>query len=838
MIHIRGAHEHNLKHIDVDIPHNALTVITGLSGSGKSSLAFDTLFAEGQRRFVESLSAYARQFLGVMQKPRIDRIEGLSPAIAIEQRNTGTSMRSTVGTSTDIYDYVRLLYAHIGTPHCPTCGSAIAPQTLEDILATLSELPHGTRIEILAPLIHGMKGEHKNILARARTQGFARVRVDGKVYHVEDVPPLSRYRIHTIEAVVDRLVCKDDMRTRLADSLETALRMGKKRVIVTCHDTSGTPREILFSQEYACPNGHEHSGFEQLAPRLFSFNSPYGACPVCHGLGVSMKDFSTPCPACNGTRLKPYSCAVTVRDITIPTLVNMSLHEVNNFIASMALSSYEETIVGNVCKEITSRLRFLIDVGIGYLTLGRRSNTLSGGEAQRIRLASQIGTGLTGVLYVLDEPSIGLHARDNSKLLRTLHALRDLGNTVVVVEHDEETMRAADYLVDLGPGAGIHGGNVLYQGPPNGLTDTSHSLTAAFLNGTRSIRIPERKPVTSTTPRLTLHNVSHNNLAHITASFPLGVCTCVTGVSGSGKSSLVTETLLPAVNSILYDSDQHSGAHDSLTGVEHLDKIIVVDQAPIGRTPRSNPATYTGVFTHIRQLFASLPEARARGYSAGRFSFNTPDGRCETCDGNGIIQIEMHFLPDVYVTCETCNGKRFTQETLDITYRGKSIADVLDMTVEEALDLFSRVPKITHILHTLCDVGLEYIHLGQHATTLSGGEAQRVKLANELAKRATGRTLYLLDEPTTGLHFADVEKLLDVIRKLVDRKNTVIIIEHNMDVIKCADFIIDLGPGGGADGGNVIAQGTPEDVACVPDSDTGHYLTHVLKNALHSTHAA
>lgn len=848
MIKIRGAREHNLKNIDVDIPHNALVVVTGLSGSGKSSLAFDTLFAEGQRRFVESLSAYARQFLGVMQKPRLDHIEGLSPAIAIEQRNTGTGIRSTVGTSTDIYDYVRLLYAHIGVPHCPDCGSEITPQTREEITDTIMHLPTNARIEILAPVIRGVKGEHKNILERIQRQGFVRVRVDGTTHRIEDVPKLARHKRHTIEVVVDRIVLKDGIRSRIADSLETALGIGDGRVIVSPRNASSGKNadsnaamqegDMLFSQQYACPQCDAQYDFEELAPRMFSFNSPYGACATCHGLGVSMRDFSSPCPACHGARLKPYSCAVTVRDVSIVDFVQMHLQDAHDFIKGIDLTSHEQHVVGEVCKEIVTRLRFLNDVGIGYLTLERRSNSLSGGEAQRIRLASQIGTGLTGVLYVLDEPSIGLHARDNEKLLQTLTHLRDLGNTVVVVEHDEETIRSADYIIDLGPGAGMHGGNLIYQGEVEKLYSVKESHTAAFLTGAREIAIPERKKVTKNTPQLSIHDVTHNNLKKVTASFPLGVCTCVTGVSGSGKSSLVTETLLPALRKELYDSDTHPGAYKKMTGTDYIDKVIVVDQSPIGRTPRSNPATYTGVFTHIRNLYADLPESRARGYSSGRFSFNKAGGRCEACEGNGIIKIEMHFLPDVYVTCEACGGRRYTQETCDIRYRGKSIADVLDMTVEEAYDFFSRVPKIKKILKTLKDVGLGYIHLGQHATTLSGGEAQRVKLSNELAKRATGRTLYILDEPTTGLHFADVDKLLQVIRRLVDRHNTIIIIEHNMDVIKCADYIIDLGPDGGAYGGEIVAQGTPEEVAGGSEYATGIFLSRVLKHARRAENAA
>jgi excinuclease ABC subunit A len=847
MIKIRGAREHNLKNIDVDIPHNALVVITGMSGSGKSSLALDTLFAEGQRRFVESLSAYARQFLGLMQKPRVDQITGLSPAIAIEQRNTSTGLRSTVGTSTEIYDYLRLLYAHIGVPHCPECGEEIRAQTAEEIINSLLSLPEKTRVEILAPVVRGKKGEHKDVLKRAKRSGFVRVRVDGTTWLIDEVPPLERYYRHSIEIVVDRLVIKDSVRTRLADSVETALGHGNGRIIVS-RPSPGTesqkgwqplqPGDIMFSQAYACSRCETNYEFDALAPRLFSFNSPYGACSTCHGLGIDFSDFTRNCPDCDGTRLKPYSRSVSVRDMTIVTLTGMPIERIKDFIGHLELTEEETKIVGEVCREISLRLQFLIDVGLGYITLSRRSGSLSGGEAQRIRLASQIGTGLTGVLYVLDEPTIGLHARDNEKLLQTLEHLRNLNNTVVVVEHDAAAIRRSDYIIDLGPGAGTHGGTVVFQGPLKDLLKHPKSKTAAYLNGTLYIDVPERRTVTRQTKYLQLNGAVHNNLKNIDVKFPLGLFTCVTGVSGSGKSSLITDTLLPALRQHLYNSDDHAGSYKNLKGLDKVDKVIVVNQSPIGRTPRSNPATYTGVFTHIRDLFSGLPEAKVRGYRPGRFSFNVSGGRCEACTGTGVKKIEMHFLPDVYVTCESCRGKRYNKETLEVLYRGKSIADILDMTIREAHDFFSRVPSIRKILQTLCDVGLEYIKLGQHATTLSGGEAQRVKLSNELAKRETGQTVYILDEPTTGLHFADIEKLLNVLQRLVKTGNTVIVIEHNLDVIKCADYIIDLGPEGGDKGGQLVIAGTPETVAEMHGSYTGQFLAQVLQDHRERTRRA
>ncbi len=847
MIQIRGAQEHNLKNIDVDIPHNALVIITGLSGSGKSSLALDTLFAEGQRRFVESLSTYARQFLGLMQKPRVGHITGLSPAIAIEQRNTSTGLRSTVGTLTEIYDYLRLLYAHIGIPHCPSCGSAITPQTTEEIISSILALPSGTRIEVLAPVIRGQKGEHKDVFTRAQRAGFVRVRVDGSSFLLDELPPLKRHFRHSIEIVIDRLVIKEGLRTRLADSVETALAQGSGRIIVARPDQNHEKKpvwkplhegDLLFSRAFSCSECETNYEFEPLAPRLFSFNSPYGACNSCHGLGINLRDWSSDCPDCAGSRLKPYSCAVRLRDTSIVELTGMPISAIKDFTDRINLTSQEEKIVGEVCREITQRLQFLLDVGLGYITLSRRSGSLSGGEAQRIRLASQIGTGLTGVLYVLDEPTIGLHARDNEKLLGTLEHLRDLHNTVVVVEHDAAAMQRADYIIDMGPGAGILGGELMFQGSYPDLLKHPESLTAAYLNGDRSIAIPAKRPVSSKTPRIRLCGASLNNLKQLDIGFPIGVFTCVTGVSGSGKSSLITDTLLPVLKKYLYNSDAVTGPYDSIHGLEHVDKVIVVNQSPIGRTPRSNPATYTGVFNHIRDLFSSLPEAKVRGYKPGRFSFNVRGGRCEACGGTGVKKIEMHFLPDVYVTCEMCKGKRYNKETLEVTYRGLSIADILDMSIRESYDFFSRVPAIQSIMQTLCDVGLDYIKLGQHATTLSGGEAQRVKLSNELAKRQTGRTVYILDEPTTGLHFADIDKLLNVLQRLVDSGNTVIVIEHNLDVIKCADYLLDLGPEGGDLGGRLIAEGSPEMVAAVKQSYTGQFLKQVFQAHVHASRRA
>ena len=839
MIQIRGAREHNLKNIDVDIPHHQLAVVTGLSGSGKSSLALDTLFAEGQRRFVESLSAYARQFLGLMQKPRVDHITGLAPAIAIEQRNTSTGLRSTVATSTEIYDYLRLLFAHLGVPHCPHCGSAIEPQTTDEILSSILGLPEGTRIEVLAPVIRGKKGLHSDVFRKAKREGYVRARVDGTTYALNEVPELGRHKMHTIEIVVDRLVVKEGIRSRLADSVETALRLGDERLIVSRPGEARgrkpesrwmplQPGDLLFSKAYACTNCEQPVEFEPLAPRLFSFNSPYGACHECHGLGVSLRDFSSVCPACEGARLRAYSRAVTVRGATIIELTGWSVSECLRFLNELGLTDMERHIVGEVCKELGARMQFLEDVGLGYLTLSRRSGSLSGGEAQRIRLASQIGTGLTGVLYVLDEPSIGLHARDNEKLLTTLEHLRDLGNTVVVVEHDAETIRRADYVIDLGPGAGAHGGEVVYQGPFEGLLECHESLTAAYLRGDCVIRPPEKRRKAGKTGWLSIVDAALHNLQHITARFPLGLLTCVTGVSGSGKSSLVTDTLLPALRNELYDSVDQPGPYTRLIGLEHVDKVIVVDQSPIGRTPRSNPATYTGVMTHIRKLYAGLPESRVRGYKVGRFSFNVPGGRCDACEGEGEVKVEMQFLADVFVPCDQCDGKRFKPQVLEVKYKGRSIDQVLDLTVREALAFFGTSPKVLRRLQVLDEIGLGYLRLGQPATTLSGGEAQRIKIASHLSSHSGERILYILDEPTTGLHFDDIAKLLAAFRKLLNAGHSLLVIEHNLDVIKTADWVVDLGPEGGDEGGAIVAAGTPEQVAEIETSHTGRHLRDVL----------
>ena len=836
MIQIRGAKEHNLKNIDVDIPHNKLVVITGLSGSGKSSLAFDTLFAEGQRRFVESLSAYARQFLGLMQKPRVDHITGLSPAIAIEQRNRSTGLRSTVGTSTDIYDYLRLLYAHIGVPHCPNCGKKISPQTTEEIINSILKLPEKSKIQILAPVVSGRKGEHKDILKKAKRSGFVRVRINGNISLIENAAISDKNKKHSIEIVVDRIIVKPGIRTRLADSVETALRIGNDKIIVATENKkieklrSLQPGDILFSKAFACEFCDSNFEFDRLAPRIFSFNSPYGMCKTCHGLGIDLSHWAdfAPCPECNGARLKPYSRAVTVRGKNIVDFTNLSIDKCYDFINQLNLSIEEHKIVGEVCKEISQRLKFLIDVGLGYISLARRSGSLSGGEAQRIRLASQIGTGLTGVLYVLDEPTIGLHMRDNEKLLATLTHLRDLGNTVVIVEHDAETIMKADYLIDLGPGAGVHGGSVIHQGSINKLLRNKKSLTAAYLNGERAIHVPEKRRKINKKNMLTLTGAAHNNLKNITVKIPLGLLTCVTGVSGSGKSSLINDTLYPILNKYFYRAVKEPLAYKSIEGLKYIDKVIEIDQSPIGRTPRSNPATYTKVFDEVRKLFGQLPEAKIRGYKPGRFSFNVKGGRCETCKGAGVQVIEMNFLPDVHVLCNECQGKRYNRETLEVRYKGKSINDVLNMTINMAVEFFENIPSIIQKLKILQDVGLGYLTLGQSSTTISGGEAQRVKLASELSKKDTGKTLYILDEPTTGLHFEDVRVLLGVLNKLIGKGNTVIVIEHNMEVVKVADYIIDLGREGGNRGGEVVCAGAPEDIADNPKSHTAYYLKKVL----------
>ncbi|HXG54664.1 MAG TPA: excinuclease ABC subunit UvrA [Vicinamibacterales bacterium] len=936
-IAVRGARVHNLKNVDVDIPRDRLVVLTGLSGSGKSSLAFDTIYAEGQRRYVESLSSYARQFLEQMEKPDVDLIDGLSPAIAIEQKTTGSNPRSTVGTVTEIYDYLRLLFANIGVPHCHLCGRAIASQSLERIVDMVMLSPNDERVNVLAPIVRGRKGEFKKELAALRARGFTKVRADGQMKSLDDDLKLDRRRNHTIEVVVDRVILKAGIERRLTESVEIALGLAEDIVIINTLDGG----DRLFSRRLACT--YCGVSMPEMTPRAFSFNSPHGACPDCQGLGavydfdparlvpdesLSLADGAIaawvkgdkklirealntlsrtfgidlalpfrrlprklrelvffgaggpkraddttrkktkaadkdpfgagfeglipnlrrryeegtwleqenlepyrslrPCRTCTGERLKSQSLAVRVKGRTISEFVNLPISEAVRVFDVLELSDREALIASRILREIRDRLHFLDDVGVGYLTLARSAATLSGGEGQRIRLATQIGSNLTGVLYVLDEPSIGLHQRDNRALLSTLARLRDLGNTVMVVEHDEETIRTADYVVDLGPGAGEHGGQVIYQGPPAGLlVDGNGSLTGAYLRGERSIQTPRsRRPITR--GEVVIRGARENNLKDIDVSIPLGVLTTVTGVSGSGKSTLVNEILYRALARIFYRSADEPGAHASIDGIELLDKVIQIDQSPIGRTPRSNPATYTGLFTFIRDLFAMLPEAKARGFRPGRFSFNVKGGRCEECQGDGVIAIEMHFLPNVYVTCEQCKGRRYNRETLEIRYRGKSIADVLDQTVDQALPLLENFPAIANKLRTLQDVGLGYVQLGQSATTLSGGEAQRVKLSKELSRRGTGRTLYILDEPTTGLHFADTHKLLDVLNKLVDQGNTVVIIEHNLDVIKSADYVIDLGPEGGQAGGRVVAKGTPEDVARSRESFTGQFLAEIL----------
>ena len=937
-IFVKGAREHNLKNIDVEIPRDSLVVLTGLSGSGKSSLAFDTIYAEGQRRYVESLSSYARQFLGQMEKPDVDYIEGLSPAISIDQKTTSKNPRSTVGTVTEIYDYLRLLYARIGIPHCPVCGKEIRQQTVDQIVDQVLALPQRTRIQLLAPVVRARKGEHIKELDAARRGGFARVRVDGIIYDLSETIRPEKNKKHTIEIVVDRLVIQPEIRSRLADSIETASSLSGGLVVVSIVDGE----DITFSQNYACP---EHGvSVEELTPRMFSFNNPYGACPKCTGLGVFMKidpekilpnrrlsinqgglkgsgwamegnsiaamylnglakhykfsldtpiadlpdeiidillygtkgekielDRSTaygeshykaefegiinnlerrfrdtqsswikeeieaymseiPCDACKGRRLSPVSLAVTVGGINISEFCDMSVTDALAFIDQLELSERDQMIAAAILKEIRERLGFLNSVGLEYLTLSRSSGTLSGGESQRIRLATQIGSSLTGVLYILDEPSIGLHQRDNDKLLATLKRLRDLGNTVLVVEHDEETMLAADHIVDIGPGAGIHGGEVIYNGPAEGILKCRASITGQYLSGRKKVPVPVyRRPGNG--KKLTIVGAKQNNLKNINVTIPLGEFVCVTGVSGSGKSSLINEILYKRLASELNGARTRSGACREIRGIEALDKVIEINQAPIGRTPRSNPATYTGVFTDIRELYASTQDAKMRGFGSGRFSFNVKGGRCEACQGDGIIKIEMHFLPDVYVPCDVCKGRRYNRETLEIKYKGKSIYDVLEMTVEEGLEFFSSIPKIARKLQTLQDVGLNYIKIGQPATTLSGGEAQRVKLAAELSRRSTGRTIYILDEPTTGLHIADVHRLIEVLQKLVDAGNTVVVIEHNLDLIKTADYIIDLGPEGGSNGGRIVAQGTPEQVAQTEGSYTGQYLKKVLNKA-------
>lgn len=924
---IRGAREHNLKGIHLEIPRNALVVVTGLSGSGKSSLAFDTLYAEGQRRYVESLSAYARQFLEQLQKPNVEQIEGLSPAIAIEQRSAGGNPRSTVATQTEIYDYLRLLFARIGIPHCYRCGRIIQRQSVQEIADQILRLPKGKPILVLAPLVRGRKGQYQELFRQIQKEGFVRVRVDGALKELGEPIPLDKKKVHTIEAVVDRLQVDSETKQRLSDSIETALKAGKGTVIVS----QGPARKSdqMFSEQYGCPVCG--ISLEDLQPRLFSFNSPYGACSSCHGLGTKLEvdrdlvipdpsksiqegaiepwrkggrgyilyhralirefadqrgiNLSTPffqlpetvkkailygskeveiwgrpfegvlpnlerlfqesnsdfvkeeiskylsvlpCPACKGTRLKPEAVAVKVQGRSIIEMTRMTIREALNFFEGLRLSVRESAIASQVLKEIRLRLRFMMDVGLDYLSLDRPSGTLSGGEAQRIRLATQIGAGLVGVLYILDEPSIGLHQRDNQRLLNTLKTLRDLGNTVIVVEHDEETIRTADFIVDLGPGAGKHGGEVVVAGPLQSVLKSERSLTGKYLRGELTIPVPASRRPWRKRPFLEVVGAREHNLKRITIRIPMGTFTCVTGVSGSGKSTLVDETLYRALAQRLYRAKEKPGAHERIHGIEQIDKVIVIDQTPIGRTPRSNPATYTGVFTDIRELFSKTPEARARGYRLGRFSFNVKGGRCEACRGEGVIKVEMHFLPAVYVTCEICKGNRFNEPTMEVRYKGYSVADVLRMNAEEALELFRPIPRIRTRLQTLVEVGLGYMEVGQPATTLSGGEAQRVKLATELSHRATGKTLYILDEPTTGLHLADIDKLLKVLHALVDQGNTVLVIEHHLDVIKTADYLIDLGPEGGDKGGRIVATGTPEEVALVVHSYTGQFLRRVL----------
>ncbi len=934
---IKGAREHNLKNINLIIPRNKLIVMTGLSGSGKSSLAFDTIYAEGQRRYVESLSSYARQFLGQMEKPDVDYIEGLSPAISIDQKTTSRNPRSTVGTVTEIHDYLRLMYARIGVPHCPKCGKPIQQQTVDQIVDQIMALPERTKLMILAPVVRGRKGEFVKMLEDMTKQGYVRARIDGELCELSDPPKLVKNKKHTVEIVIDRLVVRPDIQQRLTDSLETAMKLAEGLVIASVIDGE----ETLFSQNYACPDCGISIG--ELTPRMFSFNNPYGACPTCSGLGMLMKidpgivipdrslslnqgaiqvsgwnsgefdsmahtyltalseqygfsldtpvkdlpesamnillygtngekvrihytrgdgggTFSAPfegiitnlerryretnsdamknlyegymsqvpCPDCGGKRLKKESLAVTIKERNLAEISDLSVRDCRAFFDGITLTERERIITHQILKEIQSRLGFLTDVGLGYLTLSRSAGTLSGGEAQRIRLATQIGSGLVGVLYILDEPSIGLHQRDNRRLLNSLKGLRDLGNTLIVVEHDEETMLDADWIVDVGPGAGIHGGEIVAEGTPQQIMANPASLTGQYLSGKKFVPIPayRREP----SGWLTIRGARTNNLKNIDVKLPLGVITCVTGVSGSGKSSLVNEILYKSLSKMLNRSRQRAGAHDGIDGVEQLNKIIAIDQSPIGRTPRSNPATYTGLFDMIRDVFAATPDAKARGYKPNRFSFNVKGGRCEACSGDGIIKIEMHFLSDVYVPCEVCKGRRYNRETLEVRYKGKNIYEVLEMTVDEALDFFRPIQKIARKLETMRDVGLGYVKLGQPATTLSGGEAQRVKLATELSRQATGRTIYVLDEPTTGLHVADVERLIQVLDRLAESGNTVVVIEHNLDVIKTADYIIDLGPEGGDGGGTVVTTGTPEAVAECEASFTGQYLKRALNN--------
>jgi len=824
---IKGAREHNLKNLDLEIPRDQFVVITGLSGSGKSSLAFDTMYAEGQRRYVESLSAYARQFLEQMGKPDVDSIEGLSPAISIEQKNTSRNPRSTVGTVTEIYDYFRLLFARIGHPFCHNCGDPITAQTVQQMVDTIRDLPSGTKFQVLAPIVRGRKGEYKKELLDARRAGYVRVRIDGEVFDLAETIRLNKQQKHTIEIVIDRLIMKTDeaLSRRLADSIEIGLKLANGLVGILTEDD----QVLLYSEHLACIRCGV--SYPEVTPRIFSFNSPHGACPACDGIGFSVgaacpefEDLTSAdlCSICGGARLRPESLAIKIAHHSIADITRFSIQGACEFVSSLDLNDRERFIGQRILKEIRERLRFLINVGLDYLTLDRPSATLSGGEGQRIRLATQIGSGLVGVLYILDEPSIGLHHRDNRRLLQTLLRLRDMGNSVIVVEHDAETMLAADHILDLGPGAGVGGGYLVAQGTPKAIMNNPKSLTGQYLRGIRQVILPARNRRAKS--HLTIVGARKHNLNGITVKIPLGLLTCITGVSGSGKSTLVIEVLFHSLSQLLYHKKPKLEGCDGLKGVEGLDKVIDVDQSPIGRTPRSNPATYTGLFSFIRDLYANLPESRVRGYKPGRYSFNVKGGRCESCQGDGLIKIEMHFLPDIYVTCEACKGKRYNRETLDVHHKGKTIAEVLDMTVAEALEFFTHIPSIKAKLQTLADVGLHYIKLGQSATTLSGGEAQRVKLSKELSKRATGRTLYILDEPTTGLHFADIQRLLDVLNRLAEAGNTVLVIEHQLDVIRNADWILDLGPEGGNKGGQIVAEGTPEQIRNASGSWTGQVL--------------
>ena len=950
---IKGAKEHNLKNIDLEIPRDKLVVVTGLSGSGKSSLAFDTLYAEGQRRYVESLSSYARQFLGLMEKPDVESIDGLSPAISIDQKTTSRNPRSTVGTVTEIYDYIRLLYARAGVPHCPNCGKKIEKQSIDQIVDSVMSLPEGAKIQVLAPVVRARKGEYTKLLQDFQKQGFVRVRIDGEVMELSDEITLDKKKKHTIELIIDRLVVKADIRARLTESVEIALKNANNLVLITTSDLGDDKtlidrlnvvqdNEILFSQNYACPDCG--FSFPELTPGLFSFNNPFGACPKCTGIGYLMRmdedliipdksktlydgvkafgastmkkgdtmakmyfesigkhygvnikqpikklprdfldkilygtgdekidfEYNSPagirrftspfegvipalerrhnetksqgmrdfyemymsecdCDECKGARLKPEVLAVTVGNKNINQLTDMPINKIKEYLDNLKLSKKDAMIAETILKEMNKRLQFLMDVGLEYLTLSRSAGSLSGGEAQRIRLATQIGSGLTGVLYILDEPSIGLHQRDNEKLINTLKKLRDLGNTLLVVEHDEDTMYAADQIIDIGPGAGVHGGNVMAQGTAEEIKKVKESITGQYLSGAKKIEVPKKRRKPQKGKYIEVIGAKENNLKNIDVKFPLGVFNCVTGVSGSGKSTLVNEVLYKAITKELNDSHVKPGKCKEIKGLDNIDKIINIDQSPIGRTPRSNPATYTGVFDLIRDIFAGTNEAKMRGYQKGRFSFNVPGGRCESCNGDGLLKIEMHFLPDIYVPCEVCKGKRYNHETLEVKYKGKTIADVLDMTVEDSLEFFANIPKIKQKIQTLYDVGLGYIKLGQPSTTLSGGEAQRVKLATELSKKATGKTLYILDEPTTGLHIADVHRLVDILQRLVDTGNTIIVIEHNLDLIKTADHIIDLGPEGGDFGGEVVATGTPEEICKNKESYTGKFLKKYLE---------